>query len=513
MPVFLVNFWWLYIKTHDSRFIRNAIEVSVGFILGYLFASKINPVYSILKNYCLPLKIISSDKITLVMICAGLVAIMVSVLLFYFAKNKDGDTLFFDRVLRMIYRGCVILMIGYVIYRLLIGKPTVMQFSQLTIVCYTILTGVFLLPCVLCSLFRGKQEMTTQYVMLANCFVWMVIIYSIFMRPVTQYYYYYSRYLSVFLPVILALFGYLYLRKPITQDGKETRKRFLIKRLLLIMAACGFFVPWSLVIIHDQDDSFVEWGNVKEILELTGPESKVFIDETMMGSMFHAIRSTGAEVYPIMSDLQYTVREAGICDEDENMFYLTDRDTIGDVWLSAIYSNDNYHSQDDLSLHDEITGLPKAFTDKGKERIVLYKRIDETNVISAVEDRLVSGWTGKNPSNYRWMMDKSAEVDCMLSKRDYCLVIRQGDIIPFDNILQDSLTVHVFMNDTYVDDIIFTREEGHNNVLLPIPAKYIHEGYNLLRFETEDMWSPSEYGSEDKIRYCFSVDEIRFVGK
>lgn len=188
MPVFLINFWWLYIKTHDSGFIRNAIEVSVGFILGYLFASKINPVYSILKNYCLPLKIISSDKITLVMICAGLVAIMVSVLLFYFAKNKDGDTLFFDRVLRMIYRGCVILMIGYVIYRLLIGKPTVMQFSQLTIVCYTILTGVFLLPCVLCSLFRGKQEMTTQYVMLANCFVWMVIIYSIFMRPSIVHY-------------------------------------------------------------------------------------------------------------------------------------------------------------------------------------------------------------------------------------------------------------------------------------------------------------------------------------
>lgn len=112
------------------------------------------------------------------------------------------------------------------------------------------------------------------------------------------------------------------------------------------------------------------------------------------------------------------------------------------------------------------------------------------------------------------MWGEDAYLECFLRKEDYQMIIHPGYAIPFDSIQADKIAVDVYFNEIFLSTIDWTEENAEQDKVVDIPLEYIADGCNIVHF-VSDLWSPAEYGAEDKNTYGFSVEaiELRKVKK
>lgn len=136
------------------------------------------------------------------------------------------------------------------------------------------------------------------------------------------------------------------------------------------------------------------------------------------------------------------------------------------------------------------------------------------NGSSVDEDNYLDGWTSADAAGYRWMWEEDAYLECFMSKEDYQMIIHPGHAIPFDSIQADKIAVDVYLNEKFLGTLDWTEENVMEDKGLIIPSDYITDGCNIIHF-VSDLWSPAEYGAEDKNTYGFSAGlvELRKIAE
>lgn len=519
LPVFVLNYWLLYLIKKDIRFLRNATEALGGFCVGFLMMFHVEPIYMtknfqrlmeqngmklsynwipyiiILAAICIggigflliSLRRINNEIILRIMSILLSVVVIIVLLDFLAGRSWWGD--FFDRT-------------RWLENMHLIGASTLMGYIELT--------GFFLLPLILARLvvcFWKKNDI--GILMIVTIFVWTVLIYSMAFRLRVMRYYYNARYLVPFFSTIIILYGMLF--GQVSKNGRIKDKVIYWMMIGLPFLGTCFMLPFSNVIRKNQDDTNMQWSTLSDMIDNVGSGDVILLDQNEMWYFFYPVRSKGALVYPVMDDFETTLEKAEINANSQNLYYISENRFYEDDWrYEVMYESKSKYQLDDQMHYVEYLRLPTEFAQKGERSHVLYHWVTPEIEINAADDNFDSGWSVTNAAGYRWMCDKEASFSAYLKQDEYHMMIQQGDSIPFGLISADEMKVDVYMNGYKVGSLFFSGETNGKEVALDIPREYVVAGGNTITFVTDKTWSPREYGEEDPSQYSFSVGHIVF---
>ncbi len=509
LPIFIVNYWVLYLMKKDIRFLRFAAEALVGFCIGFVMMFRMQPIY-MSKNFLRLMEIngLNLPYSAIPFIIVGL-AIITGVAGFGLCllrkKRTEGITLLASIVIAGV---TVVALVDFLMGRSWWWTPTLLGAS--TLMGYIMLTAFFLIPMLMARLIiEIKKNKGPKIVLTANTFVWTVLIYSMFMRLRVVSYYYNARYLVPFIPTIIILYGLLFGK---TKEVNRVRDKILFwsSAVLPVLGIC-FMMPFSNVLRTNQDDTNMQWSTLSDMMNHVEAGDVVLMDQNEMWYFFYPMRSKGALVYPVMGEFETTLKKAEIDKNSQNLYYISENRSLEDDWRYEVaYESRSGYQLDDQMHYVEYLRLPTEFAQKGERSHVLYHWVTPETQINAADDNFGKGWSVTNAAGFRWMCDREASLSAYLQQDDYHMKLQQGDSIPFGSISADEINVVVSINGHELDSLIFSGETNGKEFVVDIPKDYVVEGVNKITFATENTWSPKEYGEEDPSQYSFSVGNILF---
>ncbi len=345
LPVFILIYWLLYYQYKDKACLKAAIAVVIGYFAGFLTMWFLQPRYTLL-NYQHGLPFIPKTGLKWIMLLALAASCAAIVVTFLLGKIKEKQLVKEGVGLRGFGRWATLAIVAPLCFIMAKKGLTGESFVYVTLFCYTILTGITLMPIIIYRLVRNKYEYSRPVGVLILFFVWSILIYSLVMRREIQYYYYYARYLMPYLSVVLVLFAYIIDRKK--------AKIFSAAAVLGILC----LLPASNLIREKKDDSMIQWSGITDVLNRVEDYATVFIDPDLMSLYYFPCKAAGAQVYPVMEDVDTTKALLGM--ENEEIVYLTD-DVDDEVSSSRIlYRKEFYHSEDEVN-ETGVLGFPKDF--------------------------------------------------------------------------------------------------------------------------------------------------------
>ena len=506
VPLFLINFWAMYLVTREKRFIRNAIEITIGYAAGFFMMAMVQPIYTLDNYYRAFRELIPMNYLPYFVAGMSGVAFLVSLMVYIWGENVlRSSEIHIEKVIKNLFFTFAMTIPGFTILWPLTRGYDLQQIALMTIVCHSVLTGFIAVPFILYCFIRKKYTVTFEIILTGNTFVWSILVYSmVFMRDI-RYYYYFARYLMPFSSVILVLFALFVTKYIVTRKGRTAVMAMLTLGIIILL-------PYADLIRTNMDDTRLEWKNVSGVLENIKDNDVVIVDPDLMKTMYHILRSKGAAVYPVKEDFERTMDYIGADLENKNIYYLTDTSAVEDMWrLETVYANKNRYQEDDLSCTSNILGLSNNFFYQGENEIVLYHYITQTTDVVASDDLFGDGWSPVNAAGYRWMSSQEADIRCYLLPGNYCLVIEEGDVIPFSKINSGEINVSVYVNDQYVSELTFSKDNTNEKSCVYLAEEYLKEGSNTITFKCDDLWSPQEFGDSDVSKYGFSLGGYTIV--
>lgn len=496
MPAFVINYWLLYFRTKKKDFLFCVKKIIIGYLTGFFMMWSVQPNYT-LRNYKNGLFFLSFHQIVILAVLASIVVWLVTDII-----KKVGWRIFVsDKVYFAIVRCLCIVGVGFIFFQAGIKQYNDYEYKMLTLVCFSVLSGVIILPAVLVKLCGNKCIFTDSKMILINMFVWCIIIYSAVMRRDVQYYYYYGRYLMPYISIIVILFTLL----------MKSNRYFQIAGLI-----CGICIlfPYAHVLRENNDDSRMEWHVLDEVLNNSEGAASIFIEPDIAKLLYYPIKAaTGAKVYPIMNTLDDTLEYIPEKNKSQCLYITGNMTEDHNSWLKLRYRNISVYEEDNLSCRSKWLGLVTDINLEQQYTVSVYELENETNYIeSKSEEAFLIGWAGANDLGFRWVNADESSIGCYLTKDDYLMEIGIGNAIPFGKISKDKIEVKVYLNDVLFHEMIFTEANTNEPQQIEIPEKLVNSGYNCILFKS-DAWSPAEYGGEDRSNYGFSVDYIQFMHK
>ncbi len=519
LPVFIVNFWVLYLVKRDIRFLRNAAEALAGFCVGFVMMFRLEPIY-MTKNFMRLMEQkgieMPYDMIPGVVILISTVACGIGFFLLAIHKNIEGVVLKAANVILAVIAALVLLdFLGGRPWWGQIMKPDIwisnlVYLGSSTFMAYLELTGFFLLPFIMVRMICFlKTKVDQSIIVVSHVFVWTVLVYAMVFRLRVFGYYYNPRYLVPYFPVIVVLYGLLFGRKGEIDKTKD-KIIFGISLGLPVLGIC-LMLPFSNIIRMNQDDTNLQWTTLSDMLDNVTTGDIVLMDQNEMWYFFYPMRSKGVLVYPVLDDFETTLERAEIDVNSQNLYYISENRSYEDDWrYEVIYESKSKYQLDDQMHYVEYLRLPTEFAQKGVRSHVLYHWVTPETQINAVDDNFGRGWSVTNAAGYRWMCEKKASLSAYLQQDDWLMTIQQGDAIPFELISANEVRVDVFINGHELEPMIFSGETKGKEFRLDIPSEYVEEGGNEISFLAENTWSPKEYGEADPSQYAFSVANIWF---
>ena len=498
MPMFVLVFWGLYFSTGDKGFLKCTGAILASYAAGFFMMWAVQPQYTLL-NYHQGLLYIPQGKMIPILVVAICVITGIATAALGKITVKTVDM---EKFLKWLFRYSSIFVALFSIFYFVLNHYTFSQIRMTTISCYCVLTGIFLLPVVWILFVFKKYSFDSVAGILGFVFLWCILIYSTLMRRDVHCYYYYGRYLVPYLCVIVLLFAYL----------MKDKRRYIASMLSLI----GILVllPFANVLRVNQDDSIVEWSVLSDVIETVKGAHTVFVDTDLMHLFYFPVRaSLDGNVYPVKDDLNTTLCQVPL---RENCLYITKNPSAEDnCWLRNLYRNTTYFQEDNVvDYRSRALGLLTSLPYKGTYDIMIYQVESETESILAGSDHAgFEGWANEDPDGCRWTNAKEASVKCYLNQNDYTMTIRNGHEIPFGQIKINEISVKVYLNGHFVQTMCYTPGNSGMDQEIKLPAEWVLEGSNQIKFESDAAWSPSEYGSEDPNEYGFSIREIVFEKK
>lgn len=313
-PVFWIVNSLLYIYRKNKQYMYVNILSAIGLFVGYQMMSQIAPQYFYLNCARLYYKdIVTHENLMIWILGVCLLSCIVSLGMLRmnmeyvkkFVVKIQGNKWLIPAVLSFaiifwVYYGAKL---GYFMEAESAARPDLCQYYGQGLVAYTHLaiyacamaTGFVILPCVIGSLFVKSRTIlqNVNYFMLTLLFLYIVILQSVFLRVDIPYYYYYSRYLVYYVPVICLMAAVCF---------EGWKKRALVPVAAITLCAMFYF---DVAILQEKDDTVWEWETLEDLAAVIEENSAVILRGTelqrMVGPQLRTVAETA--VFPVFEDL------------------------------------------------------------------------------------------------------------------------------------------------------------------------------------------------------------------
>ena len=213
------------------------------------------------------------------------------------------------------------------------GGGLINTLPNLTIFAYAFGTGFVLLVIILAQIIRKNERLIqTEALPITFMFLYTVVFISSFLRLETRYYYYYARYTTPYIPVIIVL------------GGIVIEKIKLDKKVIVAVLSAGIMLPFSGTLAVSKDISRMDFKSYREVVESVQsfePGSIVLLGNELRQFFYNEI-SVGSDCYVYPIDLFVNFSDTSFADERKiysivrGNNYLQLGDKFGDMQLGMI---------------------------------------------------------------------------------------------------------------------------------------------------------------------------------
>lgn len=489
IPWFLLLFWGFFICFEKKKYIISSLIMLALYWIGFLFMINMNGRYTV-QNYKFGTKFfgeMSPNLVVLVMVIIGMCISLTILILRTLLKEKTDELV--KKMVSKEKRNKIIIAVLFGAGLLLIIIKMISGYIEKdnyipTILAFTLLTGVFVLPTILIKILSGKYKLSRNTLFLVISLFWCVIIFTLVMLPNIKYYYYFGRYLGPYIPVILTAYAFF------IKDGKAINKILVSLGLILL-------IPLQIFIHINKDDSRMDWKVIEDMLEIAGEnfdsQTDVYMDLDLITTLYFPLRAgTEADIY--ITDVKDIIKNVGnksnsgayaivkgdYSDLEQTCYYakvMTQEDTLNKR-IPIVYLPTNY----DINPFDISVIDLKALYSEGK----LFQFDDsELKVEEAVCDEegqttiRVSGILPDDDISY--YNDDNFWIS-------YHLISEEGEMLSFDNARY--YIGNVSINDEASIDFDIERLISPYDVDMDgfsVEIDLVHEGDRWKSFEDDNL--------------------------
>lgn len=382
MPVFVIVFFVMYLAKRQTGWLAALAGTLLGYWIGAFWAFSIAPYYSY-GNYSVLWKIsrnILNEKNIKPVIC-GLCLFLLLLCIWLagkrgkkaaeaccdYIREKSWCSRFFIWCIRLILAGSVL----FFAYKGIMTAEHTTYCEYLQISTYIYMSGILLVPLLYILLvFRTKLFLKTEVMLsLVLLFLYCIVAYSAFMRLDVLFYYYYARYVAIFLMIIFLLAAYAV---DFLWNGKKGALCILAISLLT-------FFPYDAGFLYQKDHTRCEWEVLGDVCEDITKEDAFIVgpDEQQIVFIFPVKALTGCDVY--YADENLDKQTADLAKKYEHVYYLDydgaleERfgvDLKSPVWeaegitVSKTYTNWNHLSYlDYFNITNPFTPIPLNYVE------------------------------------------------------------------------------------------------------------------------------------------------------
>ncbi len=317
LPLFVFINFWLYTRENNKQYLYNNITISSGMFLGYCMMSEASPQYFFDNlNRIYFGNVITRDNVMWWMLAITVIVIVISLIV---PKFKSYLTTLFEfkylsEVVRLfVIFACIFFVYlgyknGFCMTPEMCANPAVggyygtgfEAFTNLPIFAYAMATGFVIVPLILgvfCVSPKTMFENRSSLIM-GIMFLYTVIFQSCFIIKEIAFYYYYSRYLAVYVSVILILSALCL--------GKIKRNYFWI--VIVISLISNLYFDSHLV--AEKDFTQVEWETLLDLKDVIDENSAVVISGDLQRNYALLVRSVAdCAIFPETESLEEQLQE------------------------------------------------------------------------------------------------------------------------------------------------------------------------------------------------------------
>ncbi len=379
MPVLVITLFVLYLLDGNRGWLISVLVTLWGYLLSAFWSFSIAPYYSY-GNYSVLWKLtrnlIHENNIKAVIVALCVVLSVLALFLMSSGgkrlaaelRNKMGQDRLWGNLLCWGVRLGLMGSALFFLYKGVIRAEYLRYCQYLQISTYIYMTGLLLIPFLYgYLLLRPRVAWKNPGLSaLSLLFFYCVIAYSMFMRLEVLFYYYYARYVTIFLPVVFLLAGILL---------EEADRRGKISLCVLGVALLSF-LPYDLGLITQKDHTRCEWEVLGDICEDITCEDAFLVgpDEQQIVFIFPVKLLTGCDVYYVEENLREQAQ--WLLKQYRNVYYL---DYDGELerkmeedgsWQDAplsvekVYTNWNHLSHlDYFNITNPLTPIPLNYVE------------------------------------------------------------------------------------------------------------------------------------------------------
>ena len=379
MPILVIVLFWMYFQEQEKGWLMSVIGTLIGYTFSALWSFAIAPYYSY-GNYNVLWKISRQiiNEGNIIPVIFILCTLLSAAAIFLMTKKGMEFTKKLTTAMKESsraqgiwawgVRALMLVSVLFFVYKGILTAPYSRYFEYLQIGTYTYMTGLLLIPFLyLCLLLVPKKTLACKYgAAFFLLFIYCVVAYSSFMRLDILFYYYYARYVTIFLPVVFLLVGMLLEQIAI----KESLKTALLALALLS------FLPYDKGLLTQKDHTRCEWEVLGDVCEditnqdafIVGPEEQQIV------FIFPVKLLTGCDVYYADENLRGQIGK--LSQRYQNIYYLDydgaleEKMLQDDAWqdgalsVKKVYTNWNHLSYlDYFNITNPLTPLPLNYVE------------------------------------------------------------------------------------------------------------------------------------------------------
>ena len=386
IPLFLALYWMHFVHTGKTRHLLSSGIMIIGYVLSFGFLNAVASENTEI-NYKLGIPFLGDYYFLFVIIISAAAVIVGLILLIAIKKvatekiaefkKSKGKILF--KILMAVASAAVIPVTVVIV---ITKCYTFQNFLSITIISFTVCTGVLLIPYILFRLISTRYNAGIKEASVVFAFVYTVILYSCVMRVMLKGYYYETRYLSSFIPFVIILAGMML-------NLLKKEEKYIIPVIGIIV----LLTPYTTFLLNSDVETRFDKEMLEDVTEIVSgnadKDTVVFIEKGLMKYLYFPVKySTDANVYPIETNYVEAFCK-GMNDYESKVIYITNNE--GDKYIGRgkeLYINHNIQKRPFRGDASALLGLPYKSIDRncGKLQILemdsLYYMLDYESLVS-----------------------------------------------------------------------------------------------------------------------------------
>lgn len=321
LPLYIAIFIFLFLYNADTDYLKGLILSLAGYLSAFIY-SLITACFYTLSNYkIIFIGFINADNVTIVVSVAVFVLIIATSGLLLACRGRGinrlrGISSFLRKdaatvAIGIIYKILLVLLVSVLLVRCFRSDPTDTSPAIHTFFAFGTLCGfVPLIIGLIYLLFvKVRSDKAPTLYPLFVIFMYCVPIYSLLFIKRIGYYFYYSRYLDMYIAVIgiISALAITYF----CRRFKGVKKNILSGlSCLSVLLTLVYLWPKAEFVISSRDDSRYDWENITQVCDMVfdriseGSDVAVFIRPDLYAAYFYPLKAIGAHLYPITDDFE-----------------------------------------------------------------------------------------------------------------------------------------------------------------------------------------------------------------